>query len=396
MIDDNKKFGGYEPKIFVQPVNKDFICSICSLFIRQPKECTVCGTLYCTNCLVQWEEKNKNNLYECPMRCKKQSNGESIMKPIGKVIKNIINNLEVKCPNEDCGKTMSFEEYEKHESICDLPKCQNEKCRRGREHLILFQDQDGKEYRFCGEMCKYSFIFQQKAKVLTKEELCNWFHEFVTKTLKEGLHKECEKKIINLKNMVRAVSGNNIMKINDIDYVPGISNFKWDTERKGQGIQVYNNGESLFLNETCYAFRTIIATEPFTEGIHYFEIIADKRTESELKIGVTKNPDFNYDTSFSDYPFGWAFYGVGQLRHNNNAGGENYGKKFKKYGTLGVFLDMNKGILSFSLDKEYFGIAYKSEELKHGPIYPAVSLLHVGGCTLQTGIPAQPYFFSDY
>ena len=57
---------------------------------------------------------------------------------------------------------------------------------------------------------------------------------------------------------------------------------------------------------------------------------------------------------------------------------------------------MNKGIMSFALDKEYFGIAYKSEELKHGPIYPAVSLLHVGGCTLITGIPAQPYFFSDY
>ena len=55
------------------------------------------------------------------MRCKKQSNGESIMKPIGKVIKNIINNLEVKCPNEDCGKVMTFEEYEKHETICDLP-----------------------------------------------------------------------------------------------------------------------------------------------------------------------------------------------------------------------------------------------------------------------------------
>ena len=132
------------------------------------------------------------------------------------------------------------------------------------------------------------------------------------------------------------------------------------------------------------------------EGVHYFEIIADKRTESELKIGVTKNPNFNYDTSFSDYPFGWAFYGVGQLRHENNANGETYGKKFKKSGTLGVFLDMNKGILSFALDREYFGIAYKSEELKHGPIYAAISLLHVGGCTLQTGIPAQPYFFSDY
>ena len=396
MDEDNRKFGGYEPKIFLQPVNKDFICSICSLFIRQPKECTCCGTLYCTNCLIQWEEKNKNNVYECPMRCQKQQNSESIMKPIGKVIKNIINNLEVKCPNEDCGKTMTFEEYEKHEIICTLPKCQNEKCKKGREHLIIYKDQNDKEYRFCSEMCKYSFIFQQTAQNSSKEELCDWFHKFVTETLKEDLHKECAKKINNLKNMVRAVSGNTSMKINEIDYNDGISSFKWDNERKGQGIQVYNNGESLFLNEACYAFRSIVANEPFMEGVHYFEVIADKRTESELKIGVTKDLDFNYDTSFSDYEFGWAFYGVGQLRHNNNASGENYGKKFKKYGTLGVFLDMNKGILSFALDKEYFGIAYKSEELKHGPIYPAVSLLHVGGCTLITGIPAQPYFFSDY
>jgi len=46
--------------------------------------------------------------------------------------------------------------------------------------------------------------------------------------------------------------------------------------------------------------------------------------------------------SFSDYSFGWAFYGIGQLRHSNNATGDGYGKKFKKFGVLGVFLDMNR------------------------------------------------------
>ena len=395
MSEDNKKFGGYEPKIFTQPINKDFICSICNLFVRHPKECSFCGTLYCSSCLSQWEEKNKNNIYECPMRCKKQSKGESIMRPVSRVIRNIINALEVKCPNEDCAKVMTFEEYEKHESICHLPKCQNEKCKQVLKNPVIYKDQDENEHKFCSDMCKYSYIFQEKVKVLTKDELCDWFHEFMTVTLNTDFHKICEKRINNLKNMIRGVSGNNDLEIDDIDYDPGISKFKWDTKRKGQGIKVYNNGDSIFLNETCYAFRSIVANEPFMEGIHYFEIIADKRTESELKIGFTKNPDFNYDTSFSDYPFGWAFYGVGQLRHDNNAGGENYGKKFKKYGTLGVFLDMNKGIMSFSLDKEYFGVAYQSEDLKTGPIYPAVSLLHVGGCTLQCGIPAKPYFFGD-
>ena len=106
--------------------------------------------------------------------------------------------------------------------------------------------------------------------------------------------------------------------------------------------------------------------------------------------------------SFSDYNFGWAFYGIGQLRHSNNATGESYGKKFKKTGVLGVFLDMNRvfifncqGILAYAFDGEYFGISFQCEDLKSGPIWAAVSLLHVGGCALQTGIPAPPYFFSD-
>jgi uncharacterized protein (TIGR00266 family) len=49
--------------------------------------------------------------------------------------------------------------------------------------------------------------------------------------------------------MIRAVSGNIPICINEIDYEPGITQFKWDQIKKGQGIQVYNNGESLFLNK---------------------------------------------------------------------------------------------------------------------------------------------------
>lgn len=61
-----------------------------------------------------------------------------------------------------------------------------------------------------------------------------------------------------------------------------------------------------------------------------------------------------------------------------------------------VSYSLYKGILSFALDGEYFGIAFQSEELKVGPIWPAVSLLHIAGCTLNCGIPTPPYFFSDH
>ena len=149
-----------------------------------------------------------------------------------------------------------------------------------------------------------------------------------------------------------------------------------------------------FLEEDTYLFRSIIADKPFESGHHYWEFVADSRTDNELKIGVTKNRDFDLKTSFSDYSFGWAYYGLGQLRHCDGANGPKYGKSFKKAGTLGVFLDMERGILSFCLDGEYLGVAFEDEELKKGPIYPAIALLHIAGCSLVTGRPAPAFFFA--
>ena len=46
-------------------------------------------------------------------------------------------------------------------------------------------------------------------------------------------------------------------------------------------------------------------------GCHYWEIMADERTENELKIGVATKRDFNYNTAFCDFEYGWAYYGLG-------------------------------------------------------------------------------------
>ena len=128
-------------------------------------------------------------------------------------------------------------------------------------------------------------------------------------------------------------------------------------------------------------------------GVHYWEIHGDSRTENELKIGVTCKKVFNYNSAFADYDFGFSYYGLGQLRHGSNASGAPYGKRFKKEGVLGCFLNMDKGTLSFALDGEYFGVAFTSEKLKKGPIYASVSLLHCAALKLVTGKPAPEYFF---
>ena len=295
--------GGYDPKIFTTSINSDFMCPLCNFIVRKPKECVVCGNIFCDICIKNWAEKhfenqNQNIITECPLKCKSTSNfKESILKPIGKVIKNILIQFEVKCPNQNCGSFMSLEKYEDHEYYCFLPKCNNYLCGKGSEKQVFYKsDLSEEEKKFCTDLCKFSFVYQQSLLKKSKDEMCLWFNNFVKGTLNENLHKDCQKRISNLKSMIKAVSGNTMIQINDSEYSSGITSFTWDNVKKGQGIQVYNNGESLLLNETCYAFRTIVSNTPFNSGVHYWEIIADRRTENELKIGITKNIMINFDT----------------------------------------------------------------------------------------------------
>lgn len=87
-------------------------------------------------------------------------------------------------------------------------------------------------------------------------------------------------------------------------------------------------------------FRSVIAKYGYSSGIAYWEIEADDRNESELKIGVTTNRDFNFNTTFCDHEFGWAFYALGSLRHNNSNTGPGFGRRLKN-GVFGVCLNMN-------------------------------------------------------
>ena len=48
---------------------------------------------------------------------------------------------------------------------------------------------------------------------------------------------------------------------------------------------------------------------------------------------------------------------------------------------------MNEGTLSFSVNGKNYGVAFEDEKLKTGPLWPAVALLHEGGCKLRSGIP---------
>jgi hypothetical protein len=44
-------------------------------------------------------------------------------------------------------------------------------------------------------------------------------------------------------------------------------------------------------------------------------------TENELKIGVSLNNTFVMNTAFCDTEIGFAYYGLGSLRHGDNSNG---------------------------------------------------------------------------
>lgn len=52
------------------------------------------------------------------------------------------------------------------------------------------------------------------------------------------------------------------------------------------------------------------------------------------------------------------------------------------------------GTLSFALNNEFMGVAFKDVGLTKGPIFAAVALLHCAGCTIVTGKPVPSYMIN--
>ncbi len=55
---------------------------------------------------------------------------------------------------------------------------------------------------------------------------------------------------------------------------------RWDSTKCGTGIAFENNKTLVFLKEQSYVFRSVVTSTGFTSGVHYWEILADNKTEN--------------------------------------------------------------------------------------------------------------------
>jgi hypothetical protein len=93
-----------------------------------------------------------------------------------------------------------------------------------------------------------------------------------------------------------------------------------------------------------------------TEGIYYWEIKLDNRNEKEITVGVTINGEIDVEKDFCGSEYGFGYSGRKEIIHK----GKNfrYGKNFKNSEIIGVSLDMNRGVLEYSVNGKYVGIGF--------------------------------------
>ncbi len=378
-----KEFG-YDKKQVVGPVDDDLLCVICFStlsrltldLIREPMECTKCGAMFCKSCIDEWLRYKK----ECPNRCKMTL--DTTIKPAPKIVWKLTSKYEIRCVF--CDEKFKVENIDAHEKNCKMPKCANPLCRRALDSSKEKIRVPKSVCYACSDVCKLVAMFHSELSASEKQSPLKVFDQFIRsveiESDSQGLSQHPEE--VSLAGLMNVSSASGGLQ-HPMSYGP--ADFSWDTESAHPSIMFFADKRIALLNDTEFSYKNVFGAAGFLGGVQYWEIIIDSRTQNELKIGVCKERKKGMPGAFSDSELGYAYYGLGELRHGEDSAGIKYGKKFRKSGIIGVCLNMDQGTLSFSLNGECFGPAFKDKELEKGPIYPAVSLLRVSGIILVTG-----------
>jgi len=156
--------------------------------------------------------------------------------------------------------------------------------------------------------------------------------------------------------------------------------FDWNSDRKSPYL------EASLTRVTCTRsigeFKTIFGSYKLFPGdIYYWEIRICYGMH--FMVGIAKEgTSVSNEEHFANLDGGYAYYSGGMLRSKNTDATRTYGSTFSTGDTIGVYLDSQKGVLSFTLNGKSLGPAFIMSELKDNVYVPAVAVL-VDGETLE-------------
>ena len=337
--------------------------------------------MFCKLCADEWLRYKK----ECPNGCKIAQ--DAIIRPASRIVSKLVRKYEIHC--FFCDEKFRIEHIDEHQRHCQTFKCSNPLCRKiiGKK---CYRPSGAMGYT-CSEHCAFVAMYQGLLNASDANSPLNGFYQ-VIKKIKLGV--DDQGMSVCLTETVKDAPMGELGKVASAFQSPlyGMNEFVWDIETSHPSVNISAEKRIALLDDSEFCYRNIFGSTGFMGGLQYWEIIIDSRTQHELKIGVSKVNSKQLKCAFSDLITGYAYYGLGELRHGENTPSLQYGKKFRKSGIVGVYLNMDNGTLSFSLNGESFGVAFKDAALEKGPIYPAVALLRVSGVILVTGKPTPSYF----
>ncbi|DBA04539.1 TPA: hypothetical protein N0F65_011087 [Lagenidium giganteum] len=115
-------------------------------------------------------------------------------------------------------------------------------------------------------------------------------------------------------------------------------------------------------------WKTVLGTEALSTGLHSWQIRVDKSTSSYLFIGIASRRA-NVDSFLGADEHSWGFIGDKALYYQRNRV-KAYGEAFAEGDTVGVRLDCERGMLSFSKNGVDLGVAFENVV---GEVFPAVA-----------------------
>jgi hypothetical protein len=268
-------------KILNSEGNEDFLeltkCRICLQVSLTPVTCKTCETVFCKECIENWKKKSNT----CPMRCQ---NFE--VKEESRLVKNILSKFYFQC--EKCHNKIKVDEYEGHLRICseDITACQNE----------------------CGELIRYSFIDTHKrlfcpnaliqchccGSMVKRKELL-YEKEATTDTVTYSKLKELENELKLKDEVISKLRIRKEVNHNDINIIGGHNNIDISNDYNTK-LNYANLKEIKKLQ-----LKNIIKSNSnnnlmIINNIHYFESTCDDNPHcNHLILSVTSGDLIYYD-----------------------------------------------------------------------------------------------------
>ncbi|CAF1247721.1 unnamed protein product [Rotaria sp. Silwood1] len=116
---------GFDIERFPNIIDEELICSICRGVLQDPLQIPSCEHIFCRRCIEEWLSQTQI----CPVdRTPIEMNQ---LKLVPRILKNLLNRLEIMCENEGCTTVVKLDVLASHLADCEYDKNKLIQCKNG-------------------------------------------------------------------------------------------------------------------------------------------------------------------------------------------------------------------------------------------------------------------------